>query len=197
MGNSDMTITITYSKVSGNNASEESGTGVETSAPETSAAQNSSDESAGNVKYNYSLLLKVIAGATILAGGAIVVIINWDLIKKWIDRKIAKIKAKKGGKADADADSSDADEQTDIDETPDSYIDEGADFGEGDSVAPHGDIWDDCKSALDNTSEAKVRDAAFDRDFWNDDDFSDDDGAEAYEDDCNVPESDYYDEDDD
>ena len=197
MGNSDMTITITYSKVSGNNASEESGTGVETSAPETSAAQNSSDESDGNVKYNYSLLLKVIAGATILAGGAIVVIINWDLIKKLIDRKIAKIKAKKGGKADADADSSDADEQTDIDETPDSYIDEGADFGEGDSVAPHGDIWDDCKSALDNTSEAKVRDAAFDRDFWNDDDFSDDDGAEAYENDCNVPESDYYDEDDD
>lgn len=97
MGNSDMTITITYSKVSSSTEDEQTSAPVESEPNETEKApENNNDENSTSVQYDYALFLEVFAIATILAGGTIIVIINWDLIKKYFAKKKALIAEKKG-----------------------------------------------------------------------------------------------------
>ena len=108
MGSSSATIIVTYRQI------EETGESDETTAPEpaesseASSSVTESDESFADettsdsstidsgYKYDYALFIKVFVIATLIAGVSIVLILNWDRIKKALEKKNIKIfKSKK------------------------------------------------------------------------------------------------------
>ena len=170
MGNADMTVVITYSKSSAAKESDENNTETETESPETEVPEDvSDDDNDQNVRYNYSLLLKVFATATILAGGAIVVIINWDLIKKWFQRRMARLSEKKAAKADSSA-SPDGDGKRGVTDDPNDSGDNSWSADDGDAVLPVEDVWNECKDGDANGDSIADDhfDDAIDKDFWHD-----------------------------
>ncbi len=103
MGNSNITISVTYTKVAEESDSETStdtgpveSTDVTTtvSEPEESEPAESEDPSdkESGYKYDYALLIKVFIIATLITGVIIVLILNWDVIKKALTKKNGKNK---------------------------------------------------------------------------------------------------------
>lgn len=106
MGNSDMSFSVTYTKDSNESESEsESSSDASsdsTSVSDTSSKQSTSDEpeestsetvknnASQGYKYDYALFFKVLVISTAVAGLAIVVILNWDVIKKAVAKKFGK-----------------------------------------------------------------------------------------------------------
>ncbi len=101
MGNSDMTFSVTYTKDSSQSESSSDTTDETTSSRDTSSAQTTLDEpeestsssspvASQGYKYDYVLFIKVLVISTVIAGIAIVIILNWDVIKKTVAKKFGK-----------------------------------------------------------------------------------------------------------
>lgn len=97
MGNSNITISVTYTKVAETSDTSDSTddpttdtTVTEKTEPDESEpaeTEETNDKSEGGYNYDYSLFVKVLIIATVIAGGAIVLILNWDAIKKALSKK--------------------------------------------------------------------------------------------------------------
>ena len=62
------------------------------------ADSNNKDADRSGYKYDYALFIKVFIIATLIAGAAIVLILNWDRIKKALEKKNIKIFKSKNSK---------------------------------------------------------------------------------------------------
>lgn len=95
MGESDITITVTFTKVQTESESSTDTTDPLESTDVTASSPEDTDPNETEVKekteitgytYNYSLLIKVFIIATLVTGIAIVLILNWDVIKKYFEK---------------------------------------------------------------------------------------------------------------
>jgi len=102
MSQSNITISVTYTKVA--ETSENEDTTADTSVPSTESTEpqesdpsetEDTNDKTGGYTYDYALFIKVLIIATVIAGGSIVAILNWEDIKKVIEKQKAKIKKKK------------------------------------------------------------------------------------------------------
>lgn len=86
MGDESVTYTVTYTRV---HETSDTGSSDETTDPAESTSQTITEETTEitGYKYDYALLVKVFVVATLVTGITIVLILNWDLIKKKLSRK--------------------------------------------------------------------------------------------------------------
>lgn len=98
MTSSDMTFSVTYTRDT-ENSSSSSDTSDDTSVTDSSANNHESDpeestpaskNDKSGYKYDYALFFKVLIISTVVAGAAVVVILNWDVIKKTVAKKLKK-----------------------------------------------------------------------------------------------------------
>lgn len=99
MGNSNITISVTYTKVAESSETEDSS---DTTVPETTdvitettepvesvpaESEENDDKKSGGYNYDYALFIKVIIISTVITALIIVIILNWDAIKKALTKK--------------------------------------------------------------------------------------------------------------
>lgn len=102
MSSSDMTFSVTYTRDTESSSSttdtddapSSSSSGI-AEEPAESTSQSGSNKS--GYAYDYALFFKVLVISTVVAGVAIVIILNWDTIKKTVAKKL-----KRADKADSD-----------------------------------------------------------------------------------------------